>query len=62
MTTPLQSKLVNQMIELNSSLALEKDALRKLELKIELIHVKEELKKIIGEVELNNLLSKNNFK
>jgi hypothetical protein len=51
-----QNELINRIIELNASLGIEKDTLRKLELTIELIHVKEDLRKLVGDVDFENLM------
>jgi hypothetical protein len=48
MFTKTRNELLSQFVELDKSLFEEKDALKRLEIKIELIHLKEELKRLGG--------------
>lgn len=48
--------LVDQLIQLTNSYLMEKDSLVKLELKLEIIHTKEELKKLVGEEEFRKVI------
>lgn len=50
-------ELVDDLIQLTNSYSMEKDSLKKLELKLEIIHLKEELKKLVGEEEFNKIMA-----
>lgn len=48
MKTKNRNELLSLFVELDKRLSMEKDALKRLEIKIELIHLKEELKGLGG--------------